>query len=114
MNLIVLYVSDVEHSLTFYAALGLRFTEEQHGAGPAHHAAVLAGDLVLELYPRGRREASRNRLGFRVPSVAHTIAEITLRGFEVRDAAPRVLDYGTVVVVQDPDGNNIELVEPST
>ena len=68
-TLIVLYSPRPDECRTFYQGLGLRFVRERHGSGPEHHAAVLAGGLVLELYPAtGERATGALRLGFAVPA----------------------------------------------
>ena len=50
-TLLVLYSPRLEDCRRFYGALGLRFTAEQHGRGPRHHAAVLADGTVFECCP---------------------------------------------------------------
>ncbi|ALG86336.1 VOC family protein [Gordonia phthalatica] len=110
LNLIVLYVADIDSSRNFYAALGLPFTQEKHGAGPIHYSTELPGGAVLELYPRGGSASSRARLGFTVtdlPAAIAALQEVT-PGALLR--APADLAYGHVAVVKDPDGNKIELV----
>ncbi|WP_306369833.1 VOC family protein [Nocardiopsis sp. CC223A] len=68
-TLVVLYTPQPDECRTFYQALGLRFVRERHGAGPEHHAAVLADGLVLELYPATeKRTTGAPRLGFTVPA----------------------------------------------
>ncbi|GII82401.1 hypothetical protein Ssi03_03910 [Sphaerisporangium siamense] len=68
LDLIVIYTERLEEVRAFYAGLGLEFTEERHGRGPAHHAAVL-GPTVLELYPAGERPPTgRLRLGLTLPA----------------------------------------------
>ncbi|GII60836.1 hypothetical protein Skr01_09210 [Sphaerisporangium krabiense] len=63
LDLVVVYTDRLEEVRAFYAGLGLEFTGERHGQGPAHHAAVL-GSTVLELYPAGERPPTgRLRLG---------------------------------------------------
>ncbi|MFL1377012.1 MULTISPECIES: VOC family protein [unclassified Nocardiopsis] len=68
-TLIVLRTPRLEECRAFYQALGLRFVRERHGSGPEHHAATLAGGLVLELYPAtDERTTGALRLGFAVPA----------------------------------------------
>jgi lactoylglutathione lyase len=79
MNLVVLYVKDLERSRRFYEALGLEFVHEQHGDGPAHYACAMS-DLVLELYPARAGIAPGGRaavsLGFRVSSIPTVLEQI--------------------------------------
>jgi hypothetical protein len=71
VHLLVLHSPRAEECRRFYAALGLRFTAEQHGRGPRHHAAVLADGTVLEIYPaRPGRETGALRLGLTVAAAA--------------------------------------------
>jgi hypothetical protein len=72
-TLLVLYSARLEECRRFYGGLGLSFTAEQHGRGPQHYAAVLADDVVFELYPaRPDRESGALRLGFTVTGAAAT------------------------------------------
>jgi hypothetical protein len=65
----------------FYEALGLTFTEEQHGAGPVHFACEQEG-FVIELYPGvpahplARQDAGALMLGFQVAALAVVIANL--------------------------------------
>ncbi|XVQ89458.1 glyoxalase/bleomycin resistance/dioxygenase family protein [Microbispora siamensis] len=66
-TLLVLYTDRMEECRTFYSALGIGFTREQHGNGPQHYAAVLPDDTVFELYPAtSERRTGAVRLGFSV------------------------------------------------
>lgn len=100
----VLRVSDLERSRCFYSALGLKFSEERHGNGPAHFAAELPNAL-LELYPATSPSAQRNRLVLRVPSLDGVTERVT-------EHVPHgcwLTKRGTMVL-HDPDGNEVELV----
>lgn len=67
-TLLVIYTESLDQCRAFYQGLGLRFVSEQHGSGPRHWAAVLAGGMVLELYPAVADRVTRDvRLGFSVP-----------------------------------------------
>lgn len=71
VTLLVLYTLRLEECLRFYGDLGLVFTAERHGRGPAHHAAVLGDGTVFELYPAGPdRRTDALRLGLAVDGVA--------------------------------------------
>lgn len=110
MNLVVLYVSDLEQSARFYSALGIEFAEERHGGGPLHYSSNAGSGLVFELYPAGSKPVTRTRIGFRFDDAAEAVAALSAAGWtEVSQA--RDLDYGCVRVVRDPDGNAVELVE---
>ncbi len=108
INLIVLYVRDLERSRQFYAQIGLQFAREKHGNGPEHFACE-SSSIVFELYPHSAPDASTNvvRLGFCVESVDQTLAQMTSCGFEAQ-ATPNDSPWGRRVVVRDPDGNFVE------
>lgn len=113
LGLIVVYVSDMQRSTEFYEMLGMAFQDEKHGSGPVHVSTEL-GDTVLELYPQGGREASRIRLGLRVDDVAAILASVaTIKpdGDSVAATMPYCRGTELVAVVQDPDGNKVELVQ---
>ncbi|MFJ8674312.1 MULTISPECIES: glyoxalase/bleomycin resistance/dioxygenase family protein [unclassified Streptomyces] len=72
-TLLVVYSPRLEDCQRFYSGLGLRFTAEQHGRGPRHYAAVLAGGTVFEIYPaRPGRETGALRLGFAITGATAT------------------------------------------
>lgn len=110
LNLVVVYSLDMDAARDFYRLLGMSFVSEQHGSGPRHYAATM-GDMVFELYPR-RDEigATSLRLGFRVPSVDPLVEQLQGRGIRVV-SPPKDSPWGRRAVVEDPDGNRIELAE---
>jgi hypothetical protein len=92
-TLLALYTDRVEECRAFYAGLGLSLVRERHGSGPEHHAAELAGGMVLEIYPAAAdRSTGAVRLGLTV---------------EGRRAAPP-LEPGRRVLT-DPDGRRVDL-----
>lgn len=110
LTLVVVYVSDLAASTRFYTAVGLEFQEEKHGTGPTHYSTTLPGGTVLELYPQGNRPASRNRLGFAVADLDAAVAAVQTIAPGAVLSGPALRDYGTVAVVEDPDGNRVELL----
>jgi catechol 2,3-dioxygenase-like lactoylglutathione lyase family enzyme len=105
LSLLVLRANDLEHTRSFYEALGLSFTPEQHEPGPPHYASKL-GDTVLEIYPRASARAAI-RFGISVVDVDGAVEAVRAFGGTV----VRV-DVGTPLrhaVVRDPDGNTVEL-----
>lgn len=101
IDLLVIYTDQLEACHAFYTGLGLSFTEEQHGAGPAHYATVLDDDAVFELYPSGPRRPATGpvRLGFTTRTSASAAAGVTGR----RPGRQ---------VVTDPDGRTVVLTVP--
>lgn len=111
LNLIVLYVKDVESSARFYKALGIDFSEEQHGNGPKHLAGRVGAAAVLELYPSNTTMITSGlRLGFTITSYQGILEAIADAGGAVK-SGPKPGPWGYRAVVADPDGNKIELVK---
>lgn len=110
MNLVVIDTRDIELAKRFYDSLGLSFTSEKHGSGPQHYSASI-GSLVFEIYPcRDGETAGPLRIGFRVPSVDGTVATLRSRGVKIV-ADPKDSVWGRRAVVEDPDGNRVELAQ---
>ncbi|MFG2894929.1 VOC family protein [Streptomyces sp. NPDC048248] len=94
IDLAVIYTNQLDECRDFYAGLGLDLVPEQHGNGPAHYAAVLAGGSVLELYPATNRPATGHlRLGLTAPAAG----------------APLPAGRHTLT---DPDGRTVVLTIP--
>lgn len=112
LNLLVLKTHQPELLRAFYSVLGLSFAEEKHGNGPLHYAARL-GSLVLELYPLSSRAAPADtgtRLGFTVADLAGVVGVLAARGaMFVGEPVPN--EPAGPVVVCDPDGRKVELVQ---
>lgn len=97
LSLLVLYCTDLDGCRRFYTALGLDFSPEQHGQGPGHWAAVLAGGTVLELYPAtAARTTGAVRLGLVV-----TVGDLTPGRHLLYDPDGRAVE---VEVHDDPAG----------
>lgn len=108
LSLLVLQARDVESAKDFYSRLGLSFIAEQHGAGPRHYSATI-GQLVFEIYPRRTDVPSTpQRVGFRIPSLDETVETLRRRGTLVV-TEPKPSAWGRRAVVEDPDGNRVEL-----
>lgn len=107
VNLLVLRTSRMEEMRTFYSALGARFELEQHGKGPEHYAATLAGEFVLELYPCGDGVTpdAALRLGVTVDNIGEVIDLVG------QSVAPRQTQWGVCALVRDPDGRAVELTQ---
>jgi predicted enzyme related to lactoylglutathione lyase len=111
LNLIVLRASDPIALTTFYGLLGVAFTEERHGSGPAHYSAAF-GEVVLEIYPKrpGDTPTSGVVLGFSVKNL-----EGTLLGLNMADGViispPVVAQHGRRATITDPAGHKVILVE---
>ncbi len=104
----------MEATLGMYRALGLTFTQEQHGSGPVHHSCDLGG-TVFEIYPGSEgatpdpRAGGATRLGFRVASIDVTLETLQQLGTPVI-TPPKDSPWGRRAVVADPDGRTVEIV----
>ena len=106
LNLFVLRCKNIEISKKFYEKLGLKFIKEQHGQGAVHYSTYV-GQVVLELYPlKDGFEIEQSRLGFTVEqNVLERIKNDIISKYE--------FDGQRVVVLVDPDGRKVELIEES-
>jgi lactoylglutathione lyase len=107
LSLVVLQSLHPDMAREFYSLLGLSFIKEQHGKGPEHYSTTL-GPLVLEIYPCKNGNPPTLRIGFRIPSLDKTLEILRARGTRiVREATDS--PWGRRAVVEDPDGNRVEL-----
>jgi predicted enzyme related to lactoylglutathione lyase len=110
LNLVVIQAGDIEATRQFYECLGLDLKREQHGRGPEHFAAE-AGSTVFEVYPcRGGVTLSSIRIGFEVPFLEQTISALRRQSAKIL-TEPQDSPWGRRAVVQDPNGNRVELTE---
>jgi lactoylglutathione lyase len=111
LNLVVLRSPNLEQAAAFYSRLGLQFTRHQHGSGPEHFAAEVAGG-VFEIYPLAADGPSTlgTRIGFTVPSLDATIEALGEYSGTVV-SSPKDSEWGRRAVVTDPDGHRIELLQ---
>ncbi|YCM43434.1 VOC family protein [Verrucomicrobiaceae bacterium 227] len=110
-NLFVIRASDIEASKDFYELLGLRFTLHKHGKG-AEHYAWESPAFVFEIYPESGTSSEGARVGFSVPDVDSTIANLRDAGCKVV-SDPKDSPWGRRAVVRDPDGHSVELTTPN-
>jgi catechol 2,3-dioxygenase-like lactoylglutathione lyase family enzyme len=114
LNLLVLRTAHMDAMLAFYRALGLEFTQEQHGSGPVHYACERDG-MVMELYPGepgaapDRKSGGATMLGFLVNDVDAVVATLEQAGISAI-SAPKDTAWGRRALVLDPDGRAVELV----
>jgi catechol 2,3-dioxygenase-like lactoylglutathione lyase family enzyme len=109
MNLVVIRVSDLERSREFYSTLGLDLTPEKHGSGPLHYSCEM-NDLVVELYPTKTRPTGGGRIGLRIARPNLAVDRLLSSGhLSERSVSLRREPRAEVLLVRDPDGNDIEL-----
>ena len=113
LKLVVLRVSDLVRSVSFYRLLGLEFRRHQHGKGPEHFAAETPQG-VFELYEllEGCEASTGTRVGFCVPSVNETVARIRQLSPDSILSEPKSSEWGKRAVITDPEGHRVELTEP--
>ena len=114
INLIVIRTNDIDKLADFYQKLGIIFQFHQHGKGPFHYAAELAG-TVFEIYPLLKNQEKPDnslRLGFEVESLDNLIASLIKASVEIIKT-PTHSEYGYVAIMKDLDGRKIELKEKS-
>jgi catechol-2,3-dioxygenase len=121
---IVLNVRDVEKSLAFYRdLLGLKIISGPERKSPVFLRAGAASEglpamVVLVQLPGDAGEFTKPRvlhhLAFSVPNAGFdaTVTELQSRGHEVRFGQHPVVPSKTMYV-NDPDGNEVELIAPA-
>ena len=111
VNLIVAWCKDLEANRQFYEMLGLQFVKEQHD-GPSHYAAKM-GHVVFELYPLSHQEGLTipMRLGFTIKNLNYVRKQLQLNQIPSSDVHENI--HGRSIVVTDPDGRKVELIEPT-
>jgi catechol 2,3-dioxygenase-like lactoylglutathione lyase family enzyme len=109
MNLVVIRVADLERSREFYSTLGLDLTLEKHGTGPLHYSCEM-NDVVVELYPTKKSPTGGGRIGLRVPTPRRAVERLLASGhISDRSVTLRREPEAEVLLVRDPDGNDVEL-----
>jgi predicted enzyme related to lactoylglutathione lyase len=110
LNLVVIQARDLETTRQFYDCLGLALRREQHGRSPEHYAAQL-GSTVFEVYPCNvGTPLGCIRIGFQVSSLEPTLSALRQQSAKIL-TEPHDSPWGRRAVVQDPDGNRVELTE---
>jgi catechol 2,3-dioxygenase-like lactoylglutathione lyase family enzyme len=107
LSLLVLRCADIDAARRFYEALGLLWREERHEGGPRHYSCRL-GATLFELYPAKDGATGRVRLGIATADPDRAAEAAIAAGGRRRDARP-----GAGIIVQDPDGNDVELLGSS-
>ena len=112
---LVLFSVDVGATVAFYRALGLELEGEDHGDGPIHFAADVAGVhfAVLDAAADPGRALSWRRAGslfpgFWVPSLSATVAALAQLEAPVL-VVHQVREWGCRAVLEDPDGRAVEI-----
>ncbi|HXJ48929.1 MAG TPA: VOC family protein [Candidatus Acidoferrum sp.] len=124
---IVLWVRDMEEALNFYRdGFGLdlisspelpnKFLRAGHGASGVPEMIVLVPhpDPSVE-FPRDKAKRVLHHMAFRVEASAYDALQLHFmsRGIEVRTGVHPVLKGVRTFYVNDPDGNEVEVISPA-
>jgi catechol 2,3-dioxygenase-like lactoylglutathione lyase family enzyme len=117
VNAIILWSGEPARVAAFYRLLGVPLEDEDHGDGHVHQACEL-GAVHIAVYGAegkgrvpGRREGGGHLVGFRVPSLDAVVAALQKAGEYRELVARQVMDWGTRIVIADPDGRSVELTQ---
>ena len=111
VNLLVIRSQDIDHAVTFYESIGLKFDKHSHGTGPLHYASEIDG-FVFEIYPLSPKQqpTTWTRIGFSVADVDTLVSVLEKLGAKIV-SNPKNSEWGRRAVVKDLDGHTVELVE---
>jgi catechol 2,3-dioxygenase-like lactoylglutathione lyase family enzyme len=114
INHVVLHVTDVERSKTFYMEV-LGFEDRNLSVGPSMKASFLrCGVQGLDLFEvangdvHGGKEMNHMALNVAAADLDEIVAELSQIGVETSDRTPR-----NTVFISDPDGHRIEMLSLS-
>jgi catechol 2,3-dioxygenase-like lactoylglutathione lyase family enzyme len=107
------FASNLERSTRFYARLfGLRVVESRSSAREAHVVMANDGDATLSIRERDNADGRRARLTIRVAGLDAAREALWNQGVvPTIDRVTAVSGAARYVVIVDPDGHEIELVE---
>jgi catechol 2,3-dioxygenase-like lactoylglutathione lyase family enzyme len=113
---LVLFANDLDATAAFYRAAGLTLEDEHHDDGPVHVAAELAG-VHFAIYAADHgiaatagtwRAAGTSFPGIFVESLDSVTVALAGLGAPLL-AAHQTRPWGCRIVVQDPDGRQLEI-----
>ena len=114
VQMIGLYVSDLDRCVDFYRALGIPLKVDAHGS--YHHAEHSFQDPYFHfaLFPAETEEqVSRAHVAFLVEDCEESTRQAVADGGEQLEG-PKTVEYsggGITSMVRDPSGNTVELFE---
>ena len=111
INHVVLHVTDLERSLTFYRDV-LGFEDRNISGGPPGRkvAFLRAGNQGLDLFEvpgdvHGGQEMNHMALNVAADDLDQLVARLTEAGVDASERTPR-----TSVFISDPDGHRLEML----
>ena len=114
VQMIGLYVSDLDRCVDFYRALGIPLKVDAHGS--YHHAEYSFHDPYFHFalfLAESEEEVSRAHVAFGVEDCEEATRRAAAGGGVIVEA-PKSVEYsggGTTSMVRDPSGNTVELFE---
>ena len=110
LSLLVIRAQNPARLAEFYGHLGLIFKDEKHGKGPAHKACKIHNS-VFEIYPCQKTQppTTGTRIGFSVTCIEESLSRFG-KGVDIVSPKRRT-EFGTRVVLRDPEGHKVELTE---
>ncbi len=107
---LVLYSQQVENTRAFYEQMLCLQFQRHTDHGPAHYAASF-GNFLLEIYDTNKKELPIDKLLIEVSSLERILARV----HSSHIMKPSILtEYGKLVIIQDPDGRKILLLQKDT
>jgi len=113
---IILFSGDPQTCVAFYQRLGLPLVAEDHGEGPVHYAADIAG-CHFAVFPSKPGQAPPHKsggshfVGLTVDNLEPTVERAQTFGAPLVEPI-RTFPWGRRALVRDPDGRVVELFEP--
>ena len=105
---LVLNVANLESSQAFYTKLGFRPLDID-GMNDLNSVVLTNGHCVIALY---QNQFSENLLSFASPDLSSIASRLQTAGLSFEKPPSTASDGSTTVVLRDPDGNAIRLVQP--
>lgn len=116
IDALILHAANPQATVAFYQALGLPLEEQEDVFGEKHFACEL-GVLHFAIFKAkedgavGGRRAGSSQLGFQVDEL-ESMTAVLKKMKVVFSVEPEDVPWGRRIVVVDPDGRLLELIQP--
>jgi hypothetical protein len=111
INFVTLKAADIEETANVFRAVGLEFTQEQHGSGPVHLPSTNCA-LVVEIYPAKGVDASGVMIGIEVTALRNVAEKCEELGVTIRQGIAQAGDFQRMIL-QTPESADIFVHESS-